>query len=277
MKRSYERLSVEDFGRHLLVTGDLDPVYVALNRLDLPRPKLARWLTAYWSFYHCGFASYACETENFWGVMLQAAVNQVPAPDGNRWPRSAERRHARGEAGIKMVAMLQERYRDPEAFIDRLVEHHPGLNVEIIMARAQEHYLFGRWVAFKIADMIDGVLKVPVKQDNINVLMYETPRKSILHNWRRTYNFPDNAVPKDMDALVEEANIWLAGKLADCTIPHKPGQPVDLFALETVWCKHESHMNGHYPKYKDIVEIAAGVPGWGDLAQEFAKALPADA
>jgi hypothetical protein len=274
MKRAYPRLSVEDFGRHLLTTGDLDPVYVALNKLNLPRPKLARWLTAYWSFYHCGFASYAADHENFWGVMLQAAVNEVPAPDGNRWPRSAERRHARGEAGIRMVTSLQVQFHNPEVFLDYLTMYPEKLNVATVMQRASEQYLFGRWIAFKIADMIDGVLRIPVAQDDINLLMYETPRKSILHNWRRTFNFPDEAQPRDMDALVAEANAWLADKLSDCTIPHKPGEKPDLFALETVWCKHESHMNGHYPKYKDIVEIAAGVPGWGDLAQEFARHLP---
>ena len=49
MKRDYPRLSIEEFGRHLLDTGDLDPVYLALHRMRAAPvfdnvSQLKRWL-----------------------------------------------------------------------------------------------------------------------------------------------------------------------------------------------------------------------------------------
>ena len=34
MSRNYPRLDIESFGRHLITSGDLDPIYTALVRAD---------------------------------------------------------------------------------------------------------------------------------------------------------------------------------------------------------------------------------------------------
>ena len=47
-RRDYKRLSIENFGSHLLLTGDLDPVYIALHRCGLDFEVLSKWLVAYW-------------------------------------------------------------------------------------------------------------------------------------------------------------------------------------------------------------------------------------
>src|SRR5262249_13888900 len=74
-----------------------------------------------------------------------------------------------------------------------------------------------------------------------------------------------------------KALFWLAEQLNDCLIPHKPGQRPDWFSLETVWCKHLSHVHGHYPVGKDICEIRHGLEPWlesSPTAKRFLTAMP---
>ena len=67
MSRNYPRLDIETFGRHLITTGDLDPIYTALVRAeqggDFSVPQLCRWLLGYWCYYHAGVASFLSEKE----------------------------------------------------------------------------------------------------------------------------------------------------------------------------------------------------------------------
>jgi len=135
---------------------------------------------------------------------------------------------------------------------------------------------FGQWSAFKVADMIDATLGATVEQDNISMFLYDTPRASIIECWERgevprRSNHPDPALG------LADAMTWLRQHLSDVTIPHKVGQPPDNFSLETVWCKYKSHRDGHYPPFKDCVEIAAGLQDWlphASGARAFFDALP---
>src|SRR5690606_34363348 len=95
------------FAQHLLRTGDLDPIYLALNKVQWPEAQKYRWLVAYCAFYHAGVACYMSEFRGFefWSCMMQAAANE----DGHgpavlpRWPRGHERRHFRGEQAVKGI------------------------------------------------------------------------------------------------------------------------------------------------------------------------------
>lgn len=271
---AYRKHEVVEFGRILFESADLDPIYVALNVLNLDENYLSRWLVAYWLFYNAGFAAYAAEHSSFayWKVLSIAAANIEPTPFGGRWPRGAERRHFRGVVAEKAVAMLSHRYSEPEALLEYLLRGPK--DVRAVMGRVQEHYLFGSWIAFKVADMLDAVWGEPIDQTDVSAFLYDTPRKSILTQWE------EGLLPikgADENSVLTEAMHWLRGELQDCRIPHKHQQPPDWFSLETVWCKHASHLSGHYPLYKDIREIAHGVVPWKEyssIAKAFAKALP---
>jgi len=273
-RRNYPKLLVEDFGRHLITSGDLDPVYIAAPKAITDPLQLRRWLTAYVCFYHCGIASHASEYggKKFWKVLYTAAENVKPSPLGERWPRGSERRHSRGKAGMEMIGRLMAKYPEPEMFWDAVADG--PMDVRSVIDRAKSHYLFGTWIAFKIADLLDAVLHIPVIQNDVNLLLYDTPRNSIFENWRRTFGHPDTVKHKDPDLLVEQATEWLGEKLSDLTIPHKAGEKLDLFCLETVWCKHASHMHGHYPLNNDLDEIQHDLIGWGDTAKAFSEAMP---
>lgn len=269
------KLDVVSFGRTLFETGDLDPVYVALNGAQLSQEQLHRWLVAYWLFYSAAFAGWASERSggSFWQALGEAAENTTITPVGGRWPRGAERRHFRGTVAPKAVSMLQKRYgANPGGLVDYLASG--DLTVAAIMARAKEHYLFGGWIAFKIADMLDAVCGVPVVQDDLEVFLYDTPRNSILDKWQGGL-LPIQATSAE-EALLA-AMYWLGEQLCDCRIPHKPQSRPDWFSLETVWCKHGSHVGGHYPLFKDTRELAHDTLAWAPYSATvcaFAKRLP---
>lgn len=261
------------FGRILFASGDLDPVYVALNGLNLERSQLARWLLSYWYFYHSGLASWLSEHEgkDYWEALMRAARNDGDAPvPGGRWPRGTERRHFRGAACVTCSRDLRRTYKSPEAILDFMLDG--PMDVRSVIARACRLPMAGTWIGFKMADMIDAVTDYRVAQDDISAFLYDTPRQSIDEHIIGGHI----VVPPKRDRYVY-AMEWLAKKLAHCRIPHRLESPPDWFSLETVWCKYLSHLHGHYPLYKDIREISEGLHPWGHLsstAKRFAEAMP---
>lgn len=286
-KRDYPRLNIETFGHHLITSGDLDPIYIALakpeatgNDLD----ALKRWLVAYWCFYHAGVACWMSEFEGdrFWEELLVAAHNVEPTPTGERWPRGHERRHARGDQAVRMVNYMRTRHIHAEKMVDFITGHSgetwpKGLPFEMVSGRAQEHTLFGPWIGFKIADMVDRVMGVPVNFFNGAVFMFDDPTKAALKLWAIKAGMVEGAVPKDKDKAIAQVVEYLTGTFSDLTAPPFHDRPIGIQEVETVLCKWKSHMNGHYPLNNDIDEITEGVKPWTEhckTARSFLKAMP---
>lgn len=282
-RRDYERLEIEPFGRHLITTGDLDPVYIALTSLpDWSTGQLRRWLVAYWCLYHCGAACYASQHKgnDFWQVLWKAAINneENPPPTGERWPRGHERRHFRGTAAVKAVTQLRKRYDgSPENMVSAIIggtrptKHIPFRD---IAERTKDHPLFGPWIAFKVGDMIDRVLAVPVDFDQAHIFMFNDPAKAALMLWRQKMGLAENAMPKDKDHVIGEIVKHLEQAFSDLKAPPLGDRAIGLQEVETVLCKWKSHMNGHYPLFNDIDEIREGLEGWGQAALEFEAVMP---
>lgn len=276
-KRDYPRLPIEDFGRHLIVSGDLDPVYIALGDGLSSVEQLQRWLVAYWCFYHCGLACHMSEMEGpgFWKEMMRAARNETPAPTGGRWPRGHERRHARGEQGLRMVAGLRERYlARPQEMVESLLRHcQGGVTYESVAQRVQEHTYFGPWIAFKVADMLERICAAPINFSEAAVFMFKDPVKAAEMLYRQRAGVPENARVKT-EAVVHPIVEHLREAFKDLSAPPHRERGIELQEVETVLCKWKSHMNGHYPLNNDINEIRAGLAGWGETARAFDHALP---
>lgn len=264
------KLNIIDFGKHLLESGDLDPVYIMLVKAELEPKQLARWLVAYWCFYHCGVASYMSEFEGdaYWSAMRVAAINEQPAPNGGRWPRGHERRHFRGDNAIKALDSLQQSFGDnPERFVEDLVfraEHSQG-DFKVVASEVRKQHGFGPWMAFKVADMIDRVLGIPVNFDKAAVFMFDDPVEAALMLWRNHNGFGDNVKPKDKTAVIEGVVQHLNMAFKDYSAPPHYDRMVNLQEIETILCKWKSHMNGHYPLNNDIIEIAKGLDEWSGV------------
>jgi hypothetical protein len=276
MGRNYDRLSIEEFGAHLLDTGDLDPIYIALHKMELDNVTLSKWLVAYWCYYHAGVACHMATMgkDAYWQEMMRAAQNIEPAPTGGRWPRGHERRHFRGAQATDGIFSLQARH--PSGPAD-MVAGFPALlglgpvPFKEISDRAQEERGFGPWISFKIADMLDRLDICPVSFEQAEVFMFKDPTEAALRLWRLKAGLNETAMPKDKTKAITEVVNYLKLRFKDYTAPPRHERPVGLQEVETILCKWKSHMNGHYPLQNDTIEITAGVREWdhNPIAHEF--------
>lgn len=282
--RNYNRLPIETFGRILITSGDLDPIYTALTRAqsvgDFSPEQVKRWMVAYWCFYSAGVASFISQHEGleFWRWMRIAAINEEPTPVGGRWARGHERRHYRAAIAINSVKELTERYNiRPERMVELIAVRStdPGqpfqgalgvpasLPFSVVSARAQTHSGFGPWIGFKVADMVDRVLGIPVDFDNAAVFMFKDPEKAAMMLWeqREGHKYPPNVRPK-REAILNAVASHLIKTFSDLQAPPRLDRPINIQEVETVLCKWKSHMNGHYPLDNDIREINEGLRPW---------------
>jgi amino acid-DNA transferase-like protein len=286
-KRDYARLDIETFGRVLITSGDLDPIYIALARPEATGndlDQLKRWLVAYWCFYHAGVACWLSEFEGkrFWDELMVAAQNVEPAPTGERWPRGHERRHARGAQAERMVNYMRARYDKAEKMVDYIISDNgetwpKGLPFEMVSGRTQEHTLFGPWIGFKVADMVDRVLGVPVNFFHGAIFMFDDPTKAAIKLWAIKAGMAEGAWPKDKDKAIGQVVNYLIREFCDLKAPPFMDRPIGLQEVETVLCKWKSHLSGHYPLFNDIDEITDGVKPWTEhckTAKSFLAAMP---
>lgn len=277
--REYPRLSIEVFGKHLLDSLDLDPIYCALWAMKVKGAfaagQLERWLIAYWCFYHAGVACYLSEFPGgaFWQAMHVAAENAKPTPNPveGRWPRGHERRHFRGGQAVRAVADLAGRYGPlPETMVFQLMAAGP--RYADISAKVREHRGFGPWIAFKVGDMLERVMCVPVEfaQDEV---MYDSPTEAAVMLW----DSMANALEETREHKVAWALKYLDKLFGERTAPPRYDRPFGLAEAETILCKWKSHLSGHYPPFNDIREIHSGLQGWlqvSSTARRFEEAMP---
>jgi hypothetical protein len=278
-----------EFGSKLILTGDLDPIYTMLNAANLPDATLKRWCLAYWMFYHAGVSSLiANEPSNmFWSMVWRAQEE--------KWPRGTERRHFKAENSRKAIEHLERKYPNPEYGVSWVsCEGHPIEDrFNNILARAQTWVGFGPWIAFKIADMVDAVLHVPVSFEGAEAELFDDPMagawlvaNQIAPGMYATRELPEmvsvakanvKSMPRtDRIEIVQQAvNLLKAAGLGKLRSPSNPAKPLALQEYETIFCKYKSHLNGHYPVGKDTHEILHGLldPRWGPLAEKLAYAL----
>jgi hypothetical protein len=252
-------LSWQKFGAALLDTGDLDPIYIMLYKAKLEPSLLKRWLLAYWCFYNSATATRIAEGRDFW-QQCQLAYDE-------KWPRGAERRHFRGETCLKSLESLRK-FGPPEFIVDYLATSRTYAEVE---QKVGMFYGFGPWITWKIADMLERVLAVPVDFSNTSLNIYSEPRKGAA-----LIKYSDaNAELSDSD--MEEVLLDMQLEFHDYTAPPRYDRALNIQEFETCLCKSKSHFNRHYPVGKDIKEIRESLekmPERSDIIELLLKALP---
>lgn len=259
------KLDIHAFGEQLIVTRDLDPLYVGLVEAKLPKDQLYRYLLTYWMFYHVGLSACLSEFEEreFWDSALVAAENKdhhgpgVHGLPGLRWPRGSERRHFRGVKCVQAVQTLAERFPKPEDAVRSLLKKQGDY---VIMETVRTWPMFGEWIAFKVVDMLERCagVKCPVSSDLI--LMYDEPYKAL------------EILAKDQKP--EQVFDGLLAHFAQFQAPPRGDRPCGPQEVETILCKVKSHWNGHYWVGKDIHEHRAALKGWGETADQLLRAYP---
>lgn len=255
-------LDIYSFGQLMISTKDLDPLYVGLKGAKLPEKQLYRWLSAYMMFYHVGLSSWLSEHEgkDFGKVCLEAAKNITTSPTGGRWPRASERRHFRGG---KCVTSTDKMFGDnghPEVWVESLSNCKTEKEVIKEVSKWPMH---GAWAGFKMADLLETVLDLPIKFDEDLGIMYEEPRAAldILHK-----EDPSKTVLEHY----QELGLWIR----QFETPHPSNRRCGPQELETVCCKWKSYLGNHYFIGKDIKEHRHSLIGWGQTAEKLLEAYP---
>lgn len=264
-----DKMDIIEFGEALLRTRDLDPVYCAVHDARLPRDQLHRWLLAYWCFYHVGAASWLSEKKggSYWDFMAEAAENKPPGPHiyklpSDRWPRAAERRHFRGAKCVEAVRQLQAMYPKPELAVRDLILP----SEKAILRKIKDWYLFGSWIGFKAADMLERCAGAKVSFDPNIGLMYSEPRKG-LELWAEVSG-------AGAALSIEEHYAGLLEHFGKIKAPPAFDRPCGPQEVETILCRFKSYWHGHYWVGKDIKEHREALVGWGRTAGRLLKVYP---
>lgn len=230
---------VLEFGQALLEAGDLDPVYNYLAESNYEETKLKRWLLAYSMFYHAGLSTQLCEmsVEEFWSFIKEHL---------KILPRGEERRHYRGEAAVLSVNSLC-RYA-PEEIVDFW---YTDLSFKAVLANVQKLPLYGPWISFKMADMGERVLRLPIDFSDCELSIYREPRIGaaiVVHG--------DEKEPIGAEGI-REAVEYITSELNAKGFKAPPwnDRPLNVQEAETILCKFKSHLHGHYPVGKDVEAV----------------------
>lgn len=262
-------LSVVDFGRQLVETEDLDPVYVMLYKAELDRETLYKWLLAYWCFYHCGTSSWIVDGK-FEERLLQAAETAVH-------PRGTERRHFRGRNGVDSVKWILGYPKGWRFMVGAFDEFEKsGSSTRLladVMAYVQTWKGFGPWIAFKVADMLERLGICRINFSEADTFLFDSPKEGaglvVQH-----YSLPQDHVSE------YESPAWafdyLDTRLGHLKAPPRYERTLNGQEYETILCKWKSHLNGHYEVGHDIHEIRQGLLKYSrwPTAQRLLKTLP---
>ncbi len=229
-----------NFGRTLIDANDLDPIYVLLHRTKLEPIRLRRFLLAYWCFYHAGVASTLSMEEDWTERGKEIQI------------RGTERRHFRGS---KAIASLDWMAIHENEWFDSLSQCTTFQEASVVATRPP---LFGPWIAFKIADMLERLGIAPIAFDDCELLIYREPAQGaalVVHGASYIYTSPI-----ELQGLIQETrlqfNAW--GYKA----PPTNNRPIGLQEVETMLCKFKSYKNGHYHVGKDVEDMIKGLEQW---------------
>jgi len=250
------------FGRDLLRTGDLDPVYILVKEAGLARADLAKALLGYSMFYHIGVALHLAHRP---GHQFYRRVSEGLTAE--RWPRGTERRHYRGAAAMTSACALAEAGPPGEVFM-RMIPARPVAFRDAFLG-VQAFPGFGPWIAFKMADMADRTGWTRVDFTDCPLDLYRDPRKgAALVKWGDPERWKE--AKREVIAEVAEA---LLSRLRDFRAPPLYDRPLNIQEAETIMCKFKGHVAGRYPVGKDIREVlhALNDRDWGPIAAEVAR------
>lgn len=251
------------FGRELLRTNDLDPVFIALHDSGMNFRELRRFILAYTCLHHLGgcarLASY--NSDAYWTWL------QIAAEDQANWPRSADRRHWHGDASRVCVRYLRDNYKKPEHVVDYWLEE---LTFPAIRKRVTSFPQYGDWAAFKVADLGNRVLGLPVSFEGCELGFYKDPRKGAALVFTGDMNA--KITDGDVGAVVERLQHELRGFKA----PPRYERSINVQEVETILCKYKSSVNKSYYLGKDTVDFyeqLGDFKRWGPVAKRMRAAL----
>lgn len=203
---------------------DADPGYMLLHRANMPAAQKLRYILAWCTFYNPGLAARASD---FQGAKFYEFLRYV-YPHAKR---ASERRHFRGQAGLKALAQWQSLYPKPEAMIEACFASS-YLQVRKNMSHMAQ---MGDYFYWKLADIQDTVMGKPVDFTGCEKYMPKVPKQGA-------------DMIGDLEGLFTLEVIMgiVTHHVGKLDYPVKGGRKLALQEAETVCCVFKQHVVGDY-------------------------------
>jgi len=241
------------FALKTIMTDDLDPVYVALYRSNMPEAQLMRWCAAFVTYYHMGTACELCTLEgsDFWHKLWMIYDTA---------PRASERRHFRGEAGRKAIRRWAVEYKTPEAFFAACMQ--PSFMKLLNKGIPQ----IGTYFSWKCMDLREAVFGYHVDWTNAEHHLVTLPTQGM------QVIFPELAEQAKPDYAAALHRV--ADEIKYLNAPPRGVRSCGIAEAETVCCMAKSYYKNKKPIGKDIIEKRTDLQGYGDIADLILSHMP---
>lgn len=223
------------FAKIMFKLEDADPGYVLLKRADLDYATKLRYVLAWCTFYNPGLAAVACQYQGkkFYDYLLSVYPTAK---------RASERRHFRGQAGLKALDQWQRIYPKPEAMIEACYAPHYLKVRQQMKGMAQ----MGDYFYWKLADIWDTVFDKPVDFTGCEKYMPKVPKQGA----SMIYSLEDGDCPEDIK-LDEHGLVEVMTTITEYIrdVPYyvkEGGRKLALQEAETVCCVFKQHVVGDY-------------------------------
>jgi hypothetical protein len=246
-------ISWQDFAAKTIVTDDLDPVYVALYRANMPEDMLMRWCAAFVTYYHMGTASQIChlQGDDFW-TELWTRYDTAP--------RASERRHFRGEAGKKAIKAWINTYGTPEKFFAACMQ--PSF-MKLLQKSIPQ---IGHYFTWKCMDLREAVFGYDVDWSESEYHMVTLPMQGL------DVIFPE--LENQRGVNYANALLKVADAISHINAPPRFTRPCGVAEAETVCCMAKAYYKNQKPIGKDIVEKRTDLVGYGEIADHILSFMP---
>lgn len=154
------------FATKLFKLEEADPGYMLLARAKMTDAQKLRYVLAWCTFYNPGLAAKASDYTG--AKFYEYLRSQYPTAQ-----RASERRHFRGQAGLKALAQWQSLYPQPE----KMVEACFGPTYLHVRKNMQHMAQMGDYFYWKLADIQDTVFNVPVDFTGCEKYMPKVPQQ----------------------------------------------------------------------------------------------------
>lgn len=213
-----------EFATQLFAYEDADPMYYALQRADLPTPQKMRFMVGWCTYYHPGIAACASQYtgHKFWSYLTQQYATA---------PRASERRHFRGQAGLKALSAWRYLFPAPE----KMVEHMQGDTYFDVREKAKTVPQIGQYFVWKFADVQERVFGIPCSFHEAARYSPKVPQegaKLISQKWT-------------IEETYTQIAKWLNQQLK-AGAPPRYDRPYNMQEAETVCCVYHQYVGGSY-------------------------------
>ena len=221
------------FATTMFKLEDADPGYVLLKRAKVPRMQKLRFVLAWCAFYNVGVAAVA---STYQGAEFYQYLRHV-YPTAKR---NSERRHFRGQAGLKALHQWQTAYPVPEEMVESCYSStYMGVRKNMLGMAQMGDYFY-----WKLADVWDTVFDQPVDFTGCEKYMPKVPKQGaemIMAMDRKDY----------YHALVSGEELeWVMRRVTNHIRPLRYGlkhpRKLELQEAETVCCVFKQHVVGDY-------------------------------